>query len=139
MRCVVPTVAALALAAAAPPASAATTGANVLVVTGVGTGAFGRNFNLSGTATVVGTYGLPVASYPCAITGSGNGTQGSLGGACGPISLAGCGFVAAEIGLVVTCTAGIDRAAAGTVVVTVPHDVLPTTSYEFAAVLAGAG
>lgn len=120
----------------AQPASAAYV--DIAVITGSGTISPGlsptvqsQSISFSGTATVVGTDGLP-GTYSCNFTGTGFGNMlggtGNVAGNCGPVNFPACTFVFTGVHVTVGCAVDIGVGAADCVFT--PVDVNPTTRYN---------
>ena len=131
---------------AATPAAAAE--ADAFVITGSGTifpglGAVptpppggGQAINFTGTATTVGTHGVP-GTYSCSFSGTDiNGSAalgvGTVSGSCGPIGFTTCFFarVTAVVAVVCADTAIPPVRGAAAVCAFTPVDVNPTTRYN---------
>ncbi|HEX8004140.1 MAG TPA: hypothetical protein VF519_15740 [Mycobacteriales bacterium] len=125
----------------ASPAVAANV--DVAAITGSGTLSPGltevvqnQSISFTGTATVVGTDGLP-GSYPCSFSGTGFGNMaggtGTVSGSCGPLSFPGCSLVFTGVHVIVVCpiNGGTGGIGAGDCVFQ-PTNVRPTTRYNLA-------
>ena len=120
------------------PAGAAQ--ANAMLVTGSGTISpgltvipTGQSLSFTGTATMVGTYGL-AARYSCSWSGSATGSlaamTGTISGNCGPVTFHVCVFVSLAPRVKIACPQSSPSGFTAFDCTFTPVDVNPTTKYN---------
>ncbi|HEV2890438.1 MAG TPA: hypothetical protein VGX28_08680 [Frankiaceae bacterium] len=101
-----------------------------------------QSISFTGTATAIGTDGLP-GTYSCSFAGTGFGNAaggtGTVSGVCGPLSFPACTFVFTGGHVTVACPLPVGVGAADCVFQ--PTDIRPTTRYNLVcgALLANGG